>query len=405
MKKISVIGAGFAGMTLSLRLAQRGFEVDLYEKSSRLGGLLGTHYTEHGFAEQAANALIRSENVEALFKELGLNSVLPLPTSKKRFLFRGEPRQWPLNLLETLCFTVRLLSRLLRGKKSLRPLAGETLKAWGQRNIGASATDYILEPAMQGIYGNEISGLSASLILGPLFKKRKKSPYKGLVSGPQGMQNIVDSLEKKLRAVGVNIHVNADVDLMSLQTPMVLATSASGAAVLLKEKAPEQAALLKNIKMSSLMSVTLFFNKAQETYKGFGCLIPRSAGLKALGILMNSYIFPGRDKVYNETWILGGVKYEDLMSLSDEDLLSILASERFEILKRKDSLLDYRVNRWKQALPYYDLHLEETLNHLEKSDLSNKHIFLHGNYLGGIGLSKILDHSEKLAEELTKRYG
>ncbi|NUN05841.1 MAG: FAD-dependent oxidoreductase [Bdellovibrio sp.] len=404
MKKISIMGAGFAGMTLALQLAKKGFHVDLYEKSPRVGGLLGTDILDSGIAERAANALIRTDQVELLFQELGLTPVLPLETAKKRFLFRDSPRRWPLSFWETLCFISRLGTKMLRGKKALAPRPQETLKTWGDRNLGSAPTQFILGPAMQGIYGNDVRGLSASLILGPLFHRKKKNRYGGLMSGPQGMQNIVDHLEKRLRALGVQIHLNSSIDLKSLQHPVVIATSAAGAASLLAETAPSTSALLAKIRMSSLMSVTLFFAKAQSAYKGFGCLIPRDGNLQSLGILMNSYIFPHRDKVYNETWILGGIDNDTILNLSDDDLLRLLAQERHRILGHAESLVDFRVNRWKNALPYYDLQLEQAVN-LLKTSPPPADIFLHGNYLSGIGLSKILDRSEELAQEIEKRYG
>lgn len=198
MKKVTVVGAGFAGLTVSLRLAQKGFQVDLYEKSSRVGGLLGTDRTEHGIAERAANALIRTERAENLFKELGLEPSLPLESSKKRFIFRRKPKTMPLNPLELLVTVFRVVPRVLFMKSSLKPQAGETLQAWGLRKLGKAPTQFLLGPAMQGIYGNEISNLSASLILSPLFNKNRER-YKGLLTGPGGMQDLVDHLEAALK--------------------------------------------------------------------------------------------------------------------------------------------------------------------------------------------------------------
>ncbi|WP_295903830.1 protoporphyrinogen/coproporphyrinogen oxidase [uncultured Bdellovibrio sp.] len=403
MKKVSVIGAGFAGLTVALRLAQKGFEVDLYESSSRVGGLLGTDVTDYGIAERAANALICTEKAVGLFKELGITPVTPLQTSKKRFLFRETPRAWPLSFVETVGFLGRLLPRALGGKKNLKPRDNETLQTWGLRNIGPHATQYILGPAMQGIYGNEISGLSAGLILGPIFSKKKKDKYKGLLTGPYGMQDLVDHLLAKLKELNVNVRLNSSVDPKTLSGPLVVATSAQAAANLLKASHPDTSELLKRIRMSSLMSVTLFFSKPQTSYQGFGCLIPRGYGLKSLGVLMNSYIFKGRDKTYNETWILGGVEEEALLDLSDSEILTLIAEERHRILGHKESLLDYRINRWKNALPYYDLQLEETLRKLNRE--ASKDLYLHGNYLGGIGLSKILERSDMLAEEIANQHG
>lgn len=404
MKKISVIGAGFAGMTVSLRLAQAGFQVDLYESSSRVGGLLGTDTTEFGIAEKAANALIRTDMAEALFNELGVEKSLPLESSKKRFFFRETPKAWPLTFVESAATIFRVVPKLLFAKKKLKPTRNQTLLNWGEANIGPAATKYILGPAMQGIYANDISGLSSALILGPLFQKRTANKYKGLLSSPQGMQGLVDKLEEKLKSSGVRIHLNTQVSLNDLSGPIVIATSASAAAALTRETKPRLSAVLGKIRMSSLMSATLFFSKEQTAFKGFGCLIPRGYGLKALGILMNSYIFEKRDKTYNETWIMGGFNEEALLDLSDEQVLKLIAEERSRILGETSPLLDYRLNRWRKALPYYDLDLENALAELRDADMP-KDLYLHGNYLGGIGLSKILERSQKLADIIRKIHG
>ncbi|UOF00810.1 protoporphyrinogen/coproporphyrinogen oxidase [Bdellovibrio reynosensis] len=404
MKKVSVIGAGFAGMTVSLRLAQAGFQVDLYERSDRLGGLLGTDNTEFGIAEKAANALIRTDMADALFTELGLTPSLPLESSKKRFFFREHPRSWPLTFVESVTTLFKVVPKLLFAKKKLKPQRNQTLQTWGEAHLGSSATRFLLGPAMQGIYANDISGLSSALILGPLFGNRKRSKYKGLLTSSSGMQGLVDKLEQKIREAGVNIHLNSEVNLNDLTGPVVVATSASGAAALTREVHPRLSAVLAKIKMSSLMSVTVFFDKAQAQFKGFGCLIPRGYGLKTLGILMNSYIFEKRDKTYNETWIMGGHDQEDLLNLSDAELLNLIRAEREKVLGLQDQILGYKINRWPLGLPYYDLNLEGALADLRDANLP-KNLYLHGNYLGGIGLSKILERSQMLAEIIRKKHG
>ncbi len=399
MKTISVIGGGFAGLTLTLKLCQRGFHVDLYEASPRLGGLLGTDFTEHGLAERAANSLIRTERVEALFKELDLT---PLPSSefaKKRFLYREKICSWPLSPFETFSLCFRLIPKIFKGKMAFKPNPQETLQAWGERLIGPAATQYILEPALQGIYGGELSRLSAHLILTPLLMKKKTNKYKGLLSAPLGMQDLVDHLEKKIKTLDVNLHLNTSADLRQLQGPLIIATSAKSASKILSSTHPQVTQILDRIHMLSLLSVTLFFDKPQALFKGFGCLIPRISNFKSLGFLMNPYIFPSRHTTYNETWILGGQE-NDLLNFSDQEILSLIEKERSQILNlhEKTNIVDYRINRWEKALPYYDLQLEKALEDLPRS--LPKSIMLHGNYLEGIGLSRILERSESIAEKM-----
>jgi oxygen-dependent protoporphyrinogen oxidase len=184
---------------------------------------------------------------------------------------------------------------------------------------------------------------------------------------------------------------------------VVLATSASAAAELLKSYAPDVSALLNRVRMSSLISTTVFFDKAQTKYKGFGCLIPRGLNLRTLGVLMPPYIFAGRDKTYNETWIMGGSNNQDLLDLNDQALLGFIGTERKRLFKRQDGILDAKINRWNKALPMYDLELEKVQNELAQAKLPAG-LFLHGNYLSGIGLSKILERSERLSEEIASQH-
>lgn len=399
MKKISVVGAGFAGMTLSLRLAEKGFQVDLYEKSSRVGGLLGTEITPYGLAEKAANALIRTERAEKLFAELGVAPQLTREDSKRRFIFRGSPRRWPLSFFESLAFLFRFLPVAVFKRENLKPHPEQTLKSWGLHHLGEAPTQFLLEPAMQGIYASEISSLSASLILGPLFSKNREK-YKGLLTGKNGLQDLLNALEKRLIEKGVRIHLNFNGTLEEVPGPVVLATSASAAQKITADLYPDVSSWLAKIHMSSVLSVKLFFDKTQESYKGFGCLVPQSLGFKTLGILMNSYIFAERDQTYTETWIMGGKDVAALLQKSDQEILDVILSERQQLLQRSDQIVHASIDRWDRALPCYDVQLEKVLHTIT----TPSHLYLHGNYLGGLGLSKILERSDRLAEELAKNY-
>jgi len=399
MKTVSVIGAGFAGLTVSLRLAQKGFKVHLYEASSNVGGLLGTDITEHGLAERAANTFIRNASSERFFSELNITPTPVLKFSKKRFIYRERPQRWPLSLIETAAFLCKFLPKFFFSRESLKPHPGQTLQAWGHEHLGNPPTEFLLGPAMQGVYGSDLSQLSASLILSPLFQKNRKK-YKGLLAAPQGMQEILDRLESKLKNLNVQIHTNSRVALKDLNGLIVIATSAKSAADLLAEDYPSASHLLSPINMLSLTTVTLFFKNPQNKFHGFGCLIPHRYGFKTLGILMNSFIFEGRQKNYNETWIL-----ENLDKTStDQEILQLIAEERFKVLDSREGILDYRIHRWPEALPRYDLNLEKALRELRRFELPSQ-MFLHGNYLEGIGLSKILERSGILAEEIARLHG
>ena len=267
----------------------------------------------------------------------------------------------------------------------------------GIRNLGPTPTNFLLAPALQGIYAGDLKKLSASLILGPLFQKRKK--YRGLATCENGMQDLINALEVDLKSKGVKIHLNTTFIASQTATDTtVFACSPHNAAKILETQHPEFSQILLQIQMPPLISATVFYKKQQKQKIGFGCLIPRGQSLRTLGILMNSYIFQGRNTTYNETFILGGAMDPEILNLSDEELKQRLILERKKIFGVDLSILHVEITRWPQALPHYDVNLEKMLPKLK----APARIYLHGNYLGGIGLSKILDRSKQLAEEIQR---
>jgi oxygen-dependent protoporphyrinogen oxidase len=77
-------------------------------------------------------------------------------------------------------------------------------------------------------------------------------------------------------------------------------------------------------------------------------------------------------------------------------LLEIIAKDREKLTGRKAEPLSFKITRWPRALPHYTVQWEKQLAGLEVPKL----IYLHGNYLGALGLSKIYQRSIKLAARI-----
>ena len=69
----------------------------------------------------------------------------------------------------------------------------ETIAAWGDRVLGASAREWLLEPAMQGIYASPARELSARAI----FDGRKRGPRR-LAAPAGGMGQFISRLHERL---------------------------------------------------------------------------------------------------------------------------------------------------------------------------------------------------------------
>jgi oxygen-dependent protoporphyrinogen oxidase len=396
MKSVVVIGGGFSGLVTAYYLAKRGHPVELHEARWRLGGMLGTELTPHGMAESAANGFMLSEDLAELLADLKLDFISPLSEYKrKRFIFRGGLRRWPLGLFETVSLMVKFGVRWLFRRKSMTPKNRETVWDWGLRNLVFAPTKYLLSPGLQGIYASDARSLSAELILGPMFRgsSGKRSRYRGTISFRGGMQAFVDAMERRLRELGVRIHLNSTFALASLDQPCVVTVSAAAVSNVVRVVAPEVAAEFADVEMLPVISATVFYERAAEKIEGFGCLFPEGEKFKALGVLSNTYIFADRGPDYSETWILGGARSAEVLLKPDLEILALIQQERKRIFASATEFSEYRIHRWPRGLPHYTPELAAKLDRLRLP----KNLYLNGNYLGGIGLSKILSRTKELA--------
>ena len=98
MQTITVVGAGFSGLTTAYFLTKQGHQVRIVERTDRAGGLIKTIRTPHGLVETAANGLLNSTRLEAMCADLEVPLMPTRKEGRRRFIFRGKPKQVPLTL-------------------------------------------------------------------------------------------------------------------------------------------------------------------------------------------------------------------------------------------------------------------------------------------------------------------
>ncbi len=395
-KKVVIVGGGFSGLVTAYYLSRLGIEVDLHEASFRLGGLLGSERLESGLVETAANGFILNDVLVELLEDIGLECIRPLKGARKRFIFRGGFKRWPLNLIETLGLILKILPRIFFRRSSFEPKVDETVWAWGLRCLTRAATRYFLSPALQGIYAGDTHRMSAELILGPMFGG-KKQKYRGTVSFKRGMGEFIAAIEKKLVHQGVKIHLNSFYQIENLETPHIVCVSAAAASKALGNVAPEVGARLSKIEVLPVLSTTVFFENPRFKIEGFGVLFPDDQRYRVLGILSPTRIFENRGPGYSETWIFGGAHSPEVLEKSNEHILELIQSERTRIFGLTDKVREYRMHPWPKALPHYTLEHKKLLGELQLP----KNLYLNGNYMGAIGLSRILIRSKELAQKVS----
>jgi len=141
--------------------------------------------------------------------------------------------------------------------------------------------------------------------------------------------------------------------------------------------------------------------------RGFGILFPRNRGVRSLGIIFNSSLFPNRaPKGYQNilTYIggtldtaLGDMSEEEIVAIVDKDIRKVLLKEgvkggECEVLA---------VKKWKTAIPQYEKNHFEIMAELEKDEKKVPGLFINGNWRSGVAFGDCvqvgLDDSKKIA--------
>lgn len=219
-----VIGGGFLGMTLALRLAQRGHEVVLLERAPQLGGLAGTwqlgpvHWDRHYHVTLYSDTCLRG-----LLEELGLEQDLRWVQTRTGCYGGGELysvsdaieflRFPPLRLVDKLRLagTIVLASRI----RDWRRLEGQDVSDWLRRWSGRRTFDAFWRPLLRAKLGDNYQRTSAAFIWAVIQRlyaarrhglKRERFGYL-----PGGYARILDRFAQVLVEHGVELRTSSTV--------------------------------------------------------------------------------------------------------------------------------------------------------------------------------------------------
>lgn len=400
-KSVQIIGAGISGLLCAYHAVEKGFAVEVYDTAAEPGGKIQTEMGKHGLMESAANAILADALVESVADTIGLKLIPKKTTANKRYIYAlGAVRRWPLGLLDTLR-GLRFLLLWKLGAISIQPKSQETLKAWSDRVLSTAVTEHLLGPACQGIFGVDTQPLSARLIFNYFFAKapRAYGKLRGSVAPENGMGEWVQYLVKYLRSKNVQFYFSqpAPTDIEKI---VIVATDLKNAVTILKQRNDIRGDLLSAAPMVDLVSVNVFFQQrpAQQA-PGFGVLFARAESVTPLGVLLNSDIFAKRaHHSHSETWIFGSLTSK-LVEQNDGHFLENIQAVRQKLWKNSDSPVEYKINRWSEAIPLYGLELENALTKLNQQPKGTGP-YLMGNYLGELGLNRLFHGAKSLLDTI-----
>ena len=183
---------------------------------------------------------------------------------------------------------------------------------------------------------------------------------------------------------------------------IILATPANTTAQLLSALDPQFPQLLSATRYVPVSVVSLGYRQAAipRDLRGFGFLVPRSAGFRILGCVWNSSLFPGRapEGAALLTCFVGGAFDPQAAQLTPPDLQTLVHKELSRILNITEPPLIANVHTWANAIPQYDLAHHQRAEQLAQKIAAFPGLALAGNYLDGPAVGTVVDRARKLAD-------
>lgn len=424
----------------------------MLERAAVVGGKAQTIARDGWRLEGGPTGYLDNEpTLDTLVQAAGLTKLPADQAAARRFLVRNgqlkEIQAHPLKFATSGILSPLGLARLATEpwRKKRVDTADESVWDFAKRRLGRQAADRLIGPMVLGVFAGDAKHTSlaaafprmaeleaeyGSLIkaLIALQKERKKEPSSArptggpagpsgqLTSFADGLHTLPAQLAARGQAAG-DFTVRCKVDVQELDhdgtnwrlqvaaagaaedltaDAVVLAGESFAAGALLRTLAPQAARELNAIQTPPIAVVGLGYGPAAlaAAPRGFGALIQRGQGLRILGVLWDTHLFPERspDGTLLMRCMLGGSTDPIAGALSDDELLRIARADLARLFHLTGPAAEpcfQEVVRWPRAIPQYELgHLARVARIKAHLEATPPGLYLAGNYLDGVAFTK-----------------
>jgi len=443
-RRLLVIGGGISGLAAATAAAEvaaaagEALEVVLLERERAVGGKARTFRSAGWLVECGPTGYLDEDAVvEGLVARAGMGgeAVEASEAAKRRFLvLDGRLRRVPSG-------PFGLVSAGLLGPTGLMRLAAEPLvparraegeeSVWGfaSRRIGRQAADRLIAPMVLGVFAGDATRLSVEAAFPRLVRLEREhgSLLRGLIAGrregrarggPAGPSTPLRSFRSGLEALPAalaatarfTVRVGAEVGGLARAgagrlairgggiggdldaDAVVVATEPWAMASLLEVEVPEAAEMLRAIPCPPVTVVALGFPEGEATRVpyGFGALVRRGEGLRILGCLWDTRLFPGRAPAgcLLVRSLLGGAVDPEVASLSEDEVVGVVRRDLARLLGIRSAPIFRHVVAWKRAIPQYELGHVARAAEIERAVGAVPGLFLAGNGLHGVSFAR-----------------
>ena len=269
-KNIAIIGSGFLGLTLALRLVKQGNRVTIYESASEIGGLASAWQIGDVVWDKHYHVTLLSDSfTRKIVEEIGLGEEFEWVETKTGFYTDGKLVSMS-NTLEFLQFPpLDLISKFRLGAtifyaskvKDWKALEKISVEDWLTKLSGKRTFEKMWKPLLKAKLGNAYKETSAAFIwatIQRMYAARNsglKREMFGYVRG--GYARILEKFGEHLKAEGVEIRLNSRIEnIEKLPDGKIAVSVASGdrqySAGLNKTKSCErETAIVSTLKVSN----------------------------------------------------------------------------------------------------------------------------------------------------------
>jgi oxygen-dependent protoporphyrinogen oxidase len=448
--RLAVVGGGITGLTAAYRLSKLlpDAEIELFEGSDRLGGVLWTLRQEDLLVERGADSFLQKLPWAIdLCKELGLeNQILPTNKVNRRALVVRNGQLYPVPegfvvmrpnrlgpVLRSPLLSLRGKLRLLR-ERWVPAAQGlekqnhdESVASFARRRLGQETFQQLVQPLLAGIYTADPEKLSLAATMptviederqyGSLRKAAKANRtnsekqasgarYASFVSLQGGLQQLIETLEKQLPPE--QVHLNCPIANIKQATDkrwtinfkdgkpsqtfegVIVALPAPRAAKVVANIDNKLGELLQKIPYASSAVVSMTFSRDQITkpLDGFGIVVPTVEGMNIVAASFSSIKFPQRapEGQILVRVFLGGALRPELVDLPDEQLQKLASTELSKLIgiQGQPTILD--VVRWREKMPQYHVGHVQLVEAIESQGEQHQGLELAGNAYHGVGI-------------------
>lgn len=232
-KKIAVIGAGPMGLLCTYELLKRGFQVTLYERDDRIGGMSASFDLDGTKIERFYHFICATDyTLFDLLKELNLSHKLQWKDTRMGFYYEGKLYPWgdPVSLLKFP--KLSLISKLRYGAhvaytksiKNWNKLDRTEATQWLKKWIGRKAYDVLWKSLFEWKFYEYQTSLSAAWLGARIQRvaKSRKSVFQeqlGYLEG--GSDTLLYALQDRILELGGKIELNAQVQEITAENNKV----------------------------------------------------------------------------------------------------------------------------------------------------------------------------------------